>query len=162
MRIVSIDWVSRCEDANYDALIESLAPQGLDGPSFVYELNLAGSQPPFNEAMLVEYISDRQGAGALNSVEVQDFGALPAPTSRYAAPTGLGEDGSGVWFSTPDSGIEWVRWYVNGALAARESRDLSSNRSQTLAAIGAVSGDVVQICIESGGVIGWWERIEIA
>ena len=91
-----------------------------------------------------------------------DFGELPQPTARYDAPGELGADGNGVWFGTPATGIEWVRWYVNGQLRAREQRDLSVDRSMALSTIGAVSGDVVQIAIEAGGVVGWWARISVA
>lgn len=159
MRIVSTDWIPRCADAGYDAIIESLAPQGLDGEAFVAALNQAGSQPDFNTAMVITYISDRQVANALQSVEVADFGELPPYTLRYGAPGGLGTDGSGVWFGQPATGAEWVRWYVNGQLRAREQRDLAADRYMLLATIGAVAGDVVQIAIEAGGVVGWWARI---
>jgi hypothetical protein len=42
-RILSTDWVSRYEDAGYDALIESLAPQSLKTAEFLEALNDAGS-----------------------------------------------------------------------------------------------------------------------
>lgn len=161
MRITTTDWLGRYADAGYDALISGLAVQGLEGTAFLVELNLVGSQPAMNEKMLVEYVRNRQATGALIEVVIQEMGVLPEAVARPAAPTGLGAAAWGVWFSTPDTGVATVRWYVNGALKLRREHDLAANRSATLAELGAQAGDVVQVCVEAGGVVGWWARIEL-
>ena len=85
---------------------------------------------------------------------------MPAATSRPAAPTGLGSDGNAVWYSAPAPEAETIaRWYVNGALAARKTGQYAN--SATLAELGAQAGDVVQVCIEAGGIVGWWGRVAV-
>lgn len=163
-RIVSIvtdsDWVARYQDAGYDALISSIAARSLTDDVFVELLNLIGSQPALIWPMLLMYIADRQGAGALAGIQVWGE-SPPMAQERLDAPTGLGSDANGVWFSTPDTGTAMVRWYVNGALKIRREHDLSVNRSATLAELGAVAGNVVQIAVEDAGVVGWWARIVV-
>lgn len=164
-RVVSIvtdsDWIARYQDAGYDALIASVAGRCLADDAFIELMNLIGSQPAITWPMLLMYLADRQGAGALAGVQVWGE-SLPVAQSRPAAPSGLGSAEWGVWFSSPDTGTAVVRWYVNGALKIRREQDLSVNRSATLSELGASSGAVVQIAIEDGaGVVGWWARVAL-
>jgi len=163
-RILSTDWIPRYEDAGYDNLIESLAPQGLEHAAFLEAINAAGAQPEMNLAMLMQYVSDRKVAGALVGVEVRGE-AYPQAHQRPDAPTGLGGDADGVWFSTPSTNIDesdtLVYWYINGELVASERQDVTSNRSAPAAVIDALeSGDVVQVAVV-GDAVGWWARIEV-
>jgi hypothetical protein len=164
IKILSTDWVPRYEDAGYDGLIESLAPQGLEMEAFLAALNDAGSQPDLSEEMLLKYIIDRKAAGGLETVDVRgaDF---PQHTTRPAAPTGLGGDVSGVYFSAPDENLvedsTTIYWYVNGEKVASTSQDISANRASPQAvADKANSGDVVQIALV-GDAVGWWARIAV-
>lgn len=163
-RVVSIvtdsDWIARYQDAGYDALIASVAGRCLADDAFIELVNLIGSQPAITWPMLLMYLADRQGAGALAGVQVWGE-SLPVAQLRPAAPAGLGAAEWGVWFSTPDTGTAMVRWYVNGALKIRREHDLSVNRSATLTELGAATGSVVQIAIEDASVVGWWARIVI-
>ncbi len=164
IKILSTDWVCRYEDAGYDVLIESLAPQGLEMAEFLAALNDAGSQPAMTQDMLLKYIIDRKAAGALETIDVRGA-SFPQHTARPAAPTGLGGDASGVYFSAPvenlGEGSTTIYWYVNGQQVASTSQDISSNRaSPPEVAAAASTGDVVQIALVDDGV-GWWARIEV-
>ncbi len=105
IRVLSTDWVCRYEDAGYDALIASLAPQGLEMAEFLAALNDAGSQPPMTENMFLKYAIDRKVAGSLETIDVRGA-SFPQHTSRPDAPTGLGGDASGVYFSAPTENLE--------------------------------------------------------
>lgn len=163
-RVISIvasdDWVPRCADAGYDTLIESLALCGYDENNFISEINEAGSQTPLNWPMFCKYLADRQMADALKSVGIYDA-ALPVGTARPDVPLGLGQDAASIWFSAPDKGTESVRWYVNGERKLRREQDTSADRSVKKSDLDALSGDIVQVCLENKGVVGWWARIEV-
>jgi hypothetical protein len=163
-KILSTDWVCRYEDAGYDALIVSLAPQSLDMTEFLAALNDAGSQAEMTEGMLLKYIIDRKVAGGLETIDVRDA-SFPQHTDRPDAPTGLGGDADGVYFSAPTEnlgeGETTIYWYVGGQKVASTSQDISSNRASPQAVADAVSaGDVVQIALV-GDAVGWWARIEV-
>jgi hypothetical protein len=163
-KILSTDWVPRYEDAGYDALIESLAPQSLKMDAFLAALNDAGSQPAMTDGMLLKYIIDRKAAGGLETIDVRDA-SFPQHTDRPDAPTGLGGDADGVFFSSPTEnlgeGITTIYWYVNGEKVASTSQDISSNRASPQAvADAAEAGDVIQIALV-GDAVGWWARIEV-
>jgi hypothetical protein len=163
-KILSTDWVPRYEDAGYDALIESLAPQGLEMAEFLEALSDAGSQPDLTEEMILKYIIDRKAAGGLETVDVRGA-SFPQHTSRPAAPTGLGGDADGVWFSAPTENLggesTTIYWYVNGEKVASTSQDIRSNRASPQAvADAAEAGDVIQIALV-GDAVGWWARIEV-
>ena len=158
--IYNLDLIPRAADVGVDAVIRSLSYETLeDMPEFLARLNSQIAPLRLTLGPLYQYLADRQAVGALLDVGCDDM--LPAAIARYAATTGLGADANGVWFSTPDTGTEIVRWYVNGALALRREQDLTTNRSATMAELGAQTGDVVQVCIEAGGVVGWWARVTV-
>ncbi len=152
------DYGPRLEDAGLDAVILSLVNPKILSEALATAVSLAIGEDVSPNAIDL-YIADRWEAGELSQVE--HVGQMPGGTARYARPTGIGTDGTAVWFGTPASGIEIVRWYVNGALVIRRQHDLSTNRSASAAELGAVPGNVVQIAIEAGGVVGWWGRITI-
>lgn len=158
--IYNNDLIPRAADAGLDAVIRSLSYETIeDMPEFLARMNSQITPLRVTLGPLYQYLADRQAVGEL--LDVGCDAVLPDAIARYAAPTGLGAAEWGVWFSTPATGIEIVRWYVNGALVLRRSHDLASNRSATLAELGAQVGDVVQVCVEAGGVVGWWGRIQV-
>lgn len=158
--IYNLDLIPRAADAGVDAVIRSLSYETIeDMPEFLARINSQITPLRITLGPLYQYLADRQAAGAL--LDVGCDAELPDAIARYAAPTGLGTAEWGVWFSTPDTGTKIVRWYVNGALVLRRAQDLASNRSATLAELGAQPGDVVQVCIEAEGVVGWWGRVTV-
>ena len=158
--IYNLDLTPRAADAGVDAVIRSLSYETIeDMPEFLARLNSQITPLRITLGPLYQYLADRQAVGAL--LDVGCDAVLPEAIARYAAPEGLGAAEWGVWFSTPDSGTEIVRWYLNGALVLRREQELSSNRSATIAELGAHAGDVVQVCVEAGGVVGWWGRISV-
>lgn len=164
IRILSIDWAPRYEDAGYDALIESLAPQGLEMSDFLTALNAAGSQANLTEDMFLKYVIDRKAADSLETVDVRGA-SFPPHTNRPDAPTGLGGDVDGVFFSAPTENLgeeeTTIYWYINGQKVAGTSQDISTNRASPQAvADAAQTGDVVQIALVGDGV-GWWGRIVV-
>jgi hypothetical protein len=159
MILTSADWIPAYQDAGYDLLIASIAPRRLRGAVAVEYINEHGSLPAMTVDMLARYVTDRHAAGALPTVQIEDHKPV-TPTVRPAAPTGLGEDGVGVWFDAPDAGTQMVRWYKNGALIVEREQDLTTNRSITAEELGGIlGGDVVQVCVVESGVVGWWGRI---
>jgi hypothetical protein len=116
------------------------------------------------EEMLLKYIIDRKAAGGLETVDVRGT-SFPQHTDRPTAPTGLGGDADGVFFSSPTEnlgeGITTIYWYVNGEKVASTSQDISSNRASPQAvADAAEAADVIQIALV-GDAVGWWARIEV-
>jgi len=163
-KILSTDWVPRYKDAGYDALIESLAPQGLGMDEFLTALNDDGSQAAMTEDMFLKYVIDRKVAGELETVDVRGA-SFPQHSDRPDAPTGLGGDADGVWFSAPTENLgetaTTLYWYVNGQKVASTSQDISTNRaSPPEVADTATSGDIIQVSLVSNNV-GWWARIEV-
>lgn len=158
--LVSDDWIPRFEDGGFDDLVRSVAPYGYSGNVLLTELNENNHLAYCGWEMLTQYLADRHLAGELTGIHVMD-GPEAVGTDRYRAPSGIGTDGNGVWFSDPDTGTEILRWYVNGEKKVEREQDLATNRSATLAELEAASGDVVQVCVVAGGVVGWWGRIQI-
>jgi len=159
MRINSTDWIPRCEDAGYDALIASLAPRGLSGREFVAQLNTQGSQMAWSEDMLAQYIADRQHAGALGTVEVVDYRPV-TPVERHAAPAAIGGSvaGEAFWVTDTVAPTDTVYWYVNG-----EFRVAKHEASVALADLQPLEiGYFLQACFVVEGVVGWWTRIEVS
>ena len=85
--------------------------------------------------------------------------------SRPVSVGGIGLGSGNVWFSsyggetwgeTHNTGI--FRFYVNGEL----KQVLTDYYITDLASLGAVSGDVVQICQVVEGVVGWWSHAEVS
>ncbi len=49
-----------------------------------------------------------------------------------------------------------MRWMVNGTVKLEREHDLTANRTATVAELGAVAGDTVQVCVVEDGIVGWW------
>ena len=158
------DWIPLyCDDGSVSALVKSLARQGLSDVAFIAGFNAASAFPAISWLQFLQLYADLRFAGQLLDVQVNLNAdeVMPPAVERPAAPSGLGTDGNGVWFSTPTSGLATLRWYVNGAIRLRREQDLATNRSVTLAELDAQPGDVVQVCVEAGGVVGWWARVTV-
>lgn len=152
------DFNCRLHDAGLDAVILSLVNPRIVDVDLAEQVSLAISET-LSAEMLNLYIADRWAAGALTQIE--HVGPMPGGIIRYSAPTDVATDGTAVWFAAPTAGTELVRWYVNTALKVARLQDLSVNRSASVAELGAAPGDVVQVAIEAGGVVGWWGRVTI-
>lgn len=158
--LISDDAIPRLESAGWDLTIISTS-YALSSDNLLLSAleNTVPGIASFD--LLAEYMADGKLAGRIpaNIKLVGDPPVFPG-TLRYDAPTGLGTDGSGVWFSTPNTDTEIVRWYVNSELKIERSQDLATNRSATLAELEAAPGDTVQVCIvTAGGIVGWWGNI---
>lgn len=157
--IYNADLIPRAQDAGLDSVLESLSYETIDDMQlFLTAVNSQTNPLRITEGPLLQYLADRHLAWAL--LDVAYDGELPQAIARIDAPTGIGYDNDGVWFGLPDTGMAFVRWYVNGAIKRREERDLSSNRYITLAELdNPLPGDVVQIAIEGpANTVGWWGR----
>jgi hypothetical protein len=153
-------WIPMYKDAGLNDTLKSLSVQGLSNGALTGAINSKIDLPDLNWEMLTQYIADVQNIGDLPGCEMIGI-TLPPPTSRNAAPTGLGQDANGFWFSTPDSGEATIAWFVNGSLRFERLQDTTTNRSATKTELGCVPGDVVQICVKNGDTYGWWARIEV-
>ena len=100
-------------------------------------------------------IADLIAAGVLPQVAVSGEN-LPNGRVRPSAPTGIGINGTSVW-ATPPEGSYVFRFYVNGELKLVQPDYYIT----TLETIGAMPGDIVQICKVSEGLVGWWSRIAV-
>ena len=162
--ITKTDWIPRYLDAGYGELISSLALQNLSETEMVVEVNSAGSLPDINEAMLYGLISEWQQ----DDPSIVVIGAtLPQPENRPPHVTGINQDGTGIWFSEPDTNQgntdTLVRWYVNGTMRQEVRLDVTSNRYMTKAQLQLIPTDAVQIAIiGETGVVGRWGRIQVS
>lgn len=155
MRFSKSDFVPRLQDAGMDGVILTAFASSITLEALTAAVN-AATEWQLAPADIVHYISERGGLGLTVT-----GGSLKAATDRPDAPTGLGTGSGGIWFSTPDEGEMMVRWYVNGALSIEREHDLATNRSATLAELGAVTGNNVQVCLVEDDVVGWWAKIEV-
>lgn len=152
-------WIPRYNDAGINSTISSIADQQLEIADFMTELNTS-IDPDMNQSMFLQYLSDVQNVDELTEIYVEGA-VLPNPNSRADAPEGLGQDASSVWFTTPDTGIKTVSWFVNGSLVIERQQDLSTNRGATKTELGVSASDVVQVGIIENNIAGWWGRITI-
>lgn len=124
-----------------------------------------------SEGFLIELVQMRHGIMLLTnqlrqllsdliyigSIPGGDINGLPAPTLRPAAPTGIGVGNGNVWANFVGTTYT-ARFYVNGV----HKLTLTSYYITSLDSIGAVSGDIVQICqVSDTGIPGWWTRIKV-
>jgi len=166
--IYNLDLIPRAADAGVDAVIRSLSYETIeDMPEFLARLNSQITPLRVTLGPLLQYLADRQFVGAL--VDVAFDGELPPPIERPAAPTGVGTDGSAVWYTEPAPDEATVaRWYVMGSLRVCKTGQFANSVSMaeleagmTGEPIQIVPGNKVQVCIEAGGVVGWWRRITV-
>lgn len=162
-KLLGDDWIPQLEDGGLDALMVSAMESGLTGAALLRHLSPAvvGTTPTVD--MLTFYLADRWLAGLLSNIALVDGPAVVRTgVSRDAAPATLGNDGTTVWFTTPNSGTVTVRWYCNGVQKVQRAQDVSSDRDATLVELGATIGDIVQVCVVTASVVGWWGRRVLA
>lgn len=159
MYLVKTDLNPYLQDAGLDATIRSLLGRRTDMQTLAINVNNA-TELGLNADTLAEYIADRQLAGVFTDIRAEG-GSLPAGIVRPDAISGIGQNGDGLWFSSPNTGTRVIRWYANGTLIVERSQDCAVNRSATKAELGCQVGSVVQICEVSAGVVGWWGRITV-
>lgn len=155
MKFIKPDYIPMLQDAGLDATILT---------SFAHTIEINDLRMAVNNAAQLEvgiedlqqYIADRGGLGLIVMA-----GELPPPIARADAPTGLGQNESGIWFTEPNDDTYLLRWYVNGALIVEREQDCTADRSATKLELETVVDDIVQVCVVVAGVVGWWGRIAI-
>lgn len=157
--IESIFLIPALQDAGLDALLESIVLDCNQEDQIIWSLK---GKIPYSMTweLLKCYIADRKAAGGLYKLTAVDeigASALPVATVRAAAPSGLGTNGTGVWFTPPDPLVGKWQFLVNGI----PKLVLENYNTTDLASLGAVSGDVIQCCKTVDGVAGWMARIVV-
>lgn len=103
-----------------------------------------------------QLISDLLNVNALEDVNTNI--TLPIPITRPAAPSGLGCAHGGNLWCTPPDGDYTLRWYVNG----NHILTMHNYNTTDLASVGAVPGDIAQVCqVSDSGAVGWFARIVV-
>jgi hypothetical protein len=107
-------------------------------------------------AQLKQLIADWLASGKTTTVVIEGE-TLPAGDSRPAAPTGLGQNETALWISTPSADpTKKIRWYCNGAMTVNTAFSAASILKSD---VGCQTGDTVQVCIvDADGTVGWWFR----
>lgn len=167
--IVRDDLVPYLESEGVVALIEELAALNTPITDFICELKVWGRSKGISLAGIDAYqierlFADLVGSGKLSSASLIEGSNVQA-ASRPVSVGGIGLGSGNVWFSsyggetwgeTHNTGI--FRFYVNGEL----KQVLTDYYITDLASLGAVSGDIIQICQVVGGVVGWWGHAEVS
>jgi hypothetical protein len=105
-------------------------------------------------AQLRQVIADLCEIGELDGASIE---GLPLPVIRPSAPAGIGCSGGNVWVS-PSGEVYTLRFYRNG----EHKLSMENYYITDLATLGAVAGDIVQVCQVTEGVPGWWARILVS
>ena len=159
--IESIFLIPALQDAGLDALLESIVLNCRTSEQVMWSLEGHSWVPKsLTWELLKCYIADRKAAGGLYKLTAVDeigASALPVATVRAAAPSGLGTNGTGVWFTPPDPLVGKWQFLINGI----PKLVLENYNTTDLASLGAVSGDVIQCCKTVDGVAGWMARIVV-
>lgn len=160
MIVTTNDWIPRYEDAGYVQLVRNLALEFLDFDTFVVKLNQQGTLYPLNANLVNELLRDFYTTGL--AVNVLLDGSPPeAGIGRPTRPTGLGQNASDIYFSTPAVGSYQVNWYKNGELKISRVQDLATFRSVTKGEMGAIVGDVIQVALVDDNVVSYWGRVTV-
>ena len=105
---------------------------------------------------IVDFVKDWHTSGKFTTIVINGEN-LDSGINRPAAPTSLGTGSGNVWFGLPSPPTGTWRFYVNGAYKL----SLVDYNLTTLAELGAVPTDAVQICKVEDGIVGWWARIVV-
>lgn len=149
---------------NRDDLIPALADDGIAttlehwiqrnvSEECLIELTTADHGIILLPRQLRQLLADMLASGRLPDIDNVN---LPEAIARPSAPSGIGCAGGNVWV-TPPGETYALRFYVNGTFKLA----MSDYYITSLESIGAVSGDVVQVCQVVDGVPGWWTRITV-
>ena len=156
MKLLKPDFVPRMQDRGLDDIILDAFAHQVGISTLRMSINRQHGDLGIDTDELMHYIAERGGLGLTFT------GELPAATPRPDAPTGLAQNSKSVSFASPACDLR-ARWYVNGRFAAdgAESCARAAGRRIDKGDIGVVPGDVVQVALLDGGVVGWWARIEV-
>lgn len=157
--IESIFLIPALQDEGLDALLEGVVLNCRTSEQVMWSLE--GQVPrSMTWDLLKCYIADRKEAGGLYKLTAVDeigASALPVATVRAAAPSGLGTNGTGVWFTPPAPLAGTWQFFLNGV----PKLVLVDYNTTDIATLGAVSGDIIQCCEIVDGVAGWLARITV-
>jgi hypothetical protein len=148
------DFYPRLQDAGVITSLEAFAAANRTVAEVEEEAQSWLLRPSWTQ--LKRLIADWKASGKTTKVVVEGE-TLPTGVVRLTAPTGLGQNETALWISTPSAdGTKRIRWYRNGELKV----DLPFNDMSILkSTVGVVAGDIVQICIVAAdGTVGWWLR----
>lgn len=158
IRLCRDDIVPRAVDAGILTTLASFAEQNKSDEDVLDHLATLGDPQDLVWDQVKEVLADAALAGLAGATSIKLYGdSLSEGQARAAAPGGLGCANGNVWFGSPSPATGTFRFYVNGAL----KETLTDYYITSLASIGAVSGDIVQICQVVAGVVGWWARIAV-
>lgn len=156
--LIDKDLVPRYESAGIATTINSIAAGYRRGQTILDDLN-AAIAPDLTWEAFLRIFSDLAAAGFLNAGVLLLGETLPEPIERPERVGGIATNGT--FFSTPTSGTYRVRVYRNGGFVYEsEEVDLSVNRGLNAAGFG--QGDVMQVALVGGGVVGWWGNVTIS
>ena len=165
------DWIPRYRDAGYDTVVIDLLNEygsgGLDLFAFILRMDQRGDLEPLTDLSGSlrgqQLLADFYINGVVPNILVDGQPLTAGGVQRLAAPGGIGQDGSAIFFSTPSSGTYVVNWYRNGEIIVSQSTDLAVDRSMAKATLGVVADDVVQIAlVNDDDVVSWWGRIVVS
>lgn len=170
-RIHRIDLVPRAVDAGILEAVADFASRNETSDDVVAYLATLADPEHVTWEQLLQIIADAQLAGLPGAHEiVVDGDALPAGIPRPVAVGGPGmsKETGNVWFGSyegqtwnPDAKIGPLhntgtfRFYRNGVLKTT----LTDYNVTDMTTLGAHAGDIIQVCQEKDGVVGWWARI---
>ena len=157
VRITDDDLIPRIRDAGVASVLKTWLSKNCPEDVLLWIVSNSVATD-LNRMQLFQIIAELKYVGELPQADISGDN-LPNVGTRPAVPSGIGCSGGNVWV-TPPSGSYTLRFYVNGALKLT-SPDYYIT---TLDSIGAVVGDVVQICqitADTVPVCGWWARIVV-
>ena len=157
IRLCRDDIVPRAVDAGIISKLNEFAAQNKTDVEVEGYLGTLGDPQNLTWDQVKEVLADAILAGISGASTISIYGdSLPEGTARAAAPSSPGTNGTNVWV-TPPEGSYTLRFYVEGVLKLEQDNyNLTS-----LAALGATSGDIIQICQVANDVVGWWARITV-
>jgi hypothetical protein len=156
IRITNDDITPRLRDAGVATELTKWLQDPIPEDVLLWIINHWG-RVDLNLTQLKQLIAELKLVGDLPQAAMAGD-SLPEVEARPAAPTGIGIGSGNVW-ATPPGETYVFRFYVNGTLKTT----LQSYYITSLESIGAVPGDVVQICImgldsNEKPICGWWAR----
>lgn len=154
IRLMNDDLVPLLRDAGISEILETWITKNAPEDVLTWILsNWSGYD--LSSLQIRQLIADLKEAGALPRATISGD-SLPDPIERLSVPTGVGIAAGGNVWCTPPEGSYTIRFYVNGVLKTT----LNDYYITSLESIGAVPGDVVQLCFVSpeAGIVGWWAQ----
>ena len=151
------DYIPRMRDAELLQQLERFAITPKNTSDIEAWFSSQGYAMPWGN--IAQFLTDCIAAGDKTSLVLEGEN-FPAADARPSAVSGLGCANGNVWFGTPNGAAltgRKFRFYVNGYLKTT----LEAYYITSLVDIGAISGNIVQICEVANGTVGWWARIVV-